>query len=83
MEWVYIIVALWALGMIWFLYEIMWKVRRIRLVRRLHKLSDKELKALYAEKWRKINKETIKDRKKRMEYVEVIYEMIRRNLYSK
>jgi hypothetical protein len=82
MENVYIIVCvLWGLGMLWFIHEIVWGVRRVRYLRMLRSLSDDELTALYRKQWLQLNTNVIKNRLKRMHYVEILKEMIRRNLY--
>ena len=80
--WVYIIVILWALAMCWVVYEIVWKVRQIRFINYLRKLSDEKLSALYTERWLKVNVEILEDRLQLMQYMEIMRELLRRNLYT-
>ena len=76
-----IIIVLWALAMVWFIHEIVWGVRRMRYARMLRKLPNDQLETLYREQWLKINAEVVKNRFKRMRYVAILMEMIRRDLY--
>ena len=47
----------------------------------LRKLPNDQLETLYREQWLKINAEVVKNRFKRMRYVAILMEMIRRDLY--
>lgn len=78
---IYIIVILSALGMYWAVYEIVWKVRRIRYINYLRGLSDNELSGMYTERWLKLNADILDDRLRLMQYVEIMRELMRRNLY--
>ena len=78
----YTIVILWIFGMFWFVREIVWGVRRVRFVCYLRKLSDKQLSDLYTERWLKLNNSMLKNRKKLMQYVEIMRELMRRDLYT-
>lgn len=79
--WVYIVVPLFGLAMIWFIREIVWGIRRVRYIRMLRALSDADLTKMYKDRWLNINDEVIKNRLKRMHYVEIMMEMSRRDLY--
>jgi hypothetical protein len=67
--------------MYWAVYEIVWKVRRIRYFNYLRDLSDNELSDLYTERWLKLNADILDDRLRLMQYVEIMRELMRRNLY--
>jgi len=78
---IYIVIILSALGMYWAVYEIVWKVRRIRYINYLRGLSDNELSDVYTERWLKLNADILDDRLRLMQYVEIMRELMRRNLY--
>lgn len=78
---IYIVIILSALCMYWAVYEIVWKVRRIRYFNYLRDLSDNELSDLYTERWLKLNADILDDRLRLMQYVEIMRELMRRNLY--
>ena len=78
---IYIVIILSALCMYWAVYEIVWKVRRIRYINYLRGLSDNELSDLYTERWLKLNADILDDRLRLMQYVEIMRELMRRNLY--
>ncbi len=79
---IYIVIILSALGMYWAVYEIVWKVRRIRYINYLRGLSDNELSDIYTERWLKLNADILDDRLRLMQYVEIMRELMRRNLYT-
>ncbi len=68
--------------MFWFVYEIFRGVQRNRYIAYLRRLSDDKLRALYAEKWRKVNIAMFSRYTETMQYVEVIREMVRRQIYA-
>ena len=80
--WLYIIMVLWAISVVWFIREVVWKVRRIRYEAYLRRLSNKQLSDLYTERWLSLNADLLKNRRRSMQYVAIIGELIRRNMYT-